>query len=195
MNVKENKNTKDFWDEQFKNEYEILTGDNKPGYIRWIPDRLQAITEEVNNKGKVVDVGCGLGHLCRYLQARYPVLDVSGCDFSSYAVEKAREFGTEATVIDSCYNLTNDYKGLDGVIASDIIEHLEEPKRFIKQLKKVLKKGGYCIITTPIKGNFAPAEDHVQEFSIEEMGTMMGKQFKDVVVKNYNLFQLIKGKK
>jgi ubiquinone/menaquinone biosynthesis C-methylase UbiE len=37
------------------------------------------------------------------------------------------------------------------LIASEIIEHVYDPEAFVKELTRVLKKGGQLIITTPYK--------------------------------------------
>ena len=63
----------------------------------------------------------------------------------------------------------------DCVIASEIIEHIVDPAKFIKELFRVVKKGGQLIITTPYKekiiyylcihcNNKTPAHAHIHSF-------------------------------
>ncbi len=39
----------------------------------------------------------------------------------------------------------------DCITAGELIEHLENPEKFIKECKRILKQGGVLIITTPNK--------------------------------------------
>jgi len=38
---------------------------------------------------------------------------------------------------------------VDNIVACEIIEHMQSPFAFLKEIKKALKKGGYLILTTP----------------------------------------------
>lgn len=42
----------------------------------------------------------------------------------------------------------------DGVIITEIIEHVAHPDDFLKQIAKFVKLGGYIIMTTPLGNNF-----------------------------------------
>jgi SAM-dependent methyltransferase len=57
-------------------------------------------------------------------------------------------------------NLNNNFSrdiecGFDGIMASEIIEHLENPRHFARECFKSLKCGGKLILSTPNVDNFA----------------------------------------
>lgn len=186
-----NLNTPEFWDEQFKQEWEIFAN-NQEGFQRWNGYRFELIGRLLKNGQRVLDVGCGIGHQARYVKARFPLSLVMDCDFSPYAVSKTEEMGIPAFISD-CYSFAKEASDLDVVLATEIIEHVRYPKRMLKEIKASLKEGGLCIVTTPIKGNQPLGDDHVKEFSIEELMDLMKKFFKDVEAWDHEGFQLVKG--
>jgi ubiquinone/menaquinone biosynthesis C-methylase UbiE len=79
-----------------------------------------------------------------------------------------------ALAADSFHLPFND-KSFDCVIASEIIEHVFDPAEFIKELFRVVKKGGRLILTTPYKEKLiyylcihcnqkTPANAHIHSF-------------------------------
>lgn len=188
---KNNMNTPKFWDEEFKKEYKTIIGESDNPYHRWMPDKFHALSQEIFDvKGKILDVGCGLGHLCRYLKAEFPLAEVVGTDFSDFAVKKAKEFGSKVFK-SSCYELSIHRKNYyDYVIASDIIEHLNRPKKFLKEVREVLRPGGKLILTTPIKGKCMSSKDHIQEYEVKELYDLLNKYFESVEIKDFKTNQM-----
>lgn len=191
--LRRNINTDEFWDVQFKKEWDLLVN-NLPGFIRWNPYRFDTLSRFIKNGQRILDVGCGLGHQVRYLKARFPHSTVVGTDFSAFAVEKTKECGNVA-VQSSCYNFSKIFQDYDVVIATEIIEHLSKPKKLLKEIHNTLKEGGLCIITTPVKGVQKLEDDHMQEYSNEELRKLMEEYFDDVAIANAADFQLAVGTK
>ena len=191
--IKKNINTPEFWDEQFRKEYELFSKD-LGGFIRWNPVRFNLISQYVKNNQRILDVSCGLGHQMRYLKARFPLSEVMGLDFSPFAVQIVNQLGGVAFQSD-CYSFTDIVKDFDVILATEIIEHVSYPKKMLKEIHAGLKDGGTCIVTTPIKGNQPLEKDHMKEFTITELEDLMSKYFKDVVMIDMNLFQMAIGKK
>lgn len=174
---KENINTPDFWDQQFLDEYKLLKGKpNKNSYYRWNEYRFSQIARFIRHgEGRqILDVGSGLGHLTRYIKARFPFHGVHGADFCPATVEKAREMSCDIDYyVNSCYELPFGEE-MDYVIGTEIIEHLDKPGELLRQMKKVLIKGGTAIITTPLgDGVTVNSDDHVQEFTAKELKALM----------------------
>ena len=124
----------------------------------------------------ILDVGCGNGWVAKeFLPKRKQVysLDISVTNPSKatklYPDEK--HFGITA---DSFHLPFND-NTVDCVIASEIIEHVFDPAEFVKELFRVVKKGGSLVITTPYKEKIiyylcihcnqkTPANAHIHSF-------------------------------
>ena len=100
----------------------------------------------------ILDVGCGSAWVAKnYLKKQINVysLDISLVNtikaLKEYPV--ANHFGITA----DSYNLPFLDNSFDCIIASEIIEHVIYPDRFIKELIRALKPKGELIITTPYK--------------------------------------------
>ena len=81
-------------------------------------------------------------------------------------------------------------KSVDIVIASEILEHLNEPFKCILESVRIARK--YIIITVPAKPDDNP--QHIQYFRIKDMLQLLEKAgLKSVKVHpnaNYNLFMI-----
>jgi SAM-dependent methyltransferase len=100
----------------------------------------------------ILDVGCGNGWAAKeFLPKGKKIfsLDISITNPSKAKILYPSEnhFGIAA---DSFY-LPFVSESFDCVIASEIIEHVIDPEKFVKELFRVLKKGGSLIVTTPYK--------------------------------------------
>ncbi len=94
---------------------------------------------------KILDVGCGDGALS-YLLAKEKAM-LSGIDNQEMAINFAIE-RTHGMNIDfrvgSAYELPWDDRTFDAVVSSDVIEHLNDPFRFLKEIKRMLKTERGC---------------------------------------------------
>lgn len=107
---------------------------------------LQRI-EELKERGKLLDIGCGLGHFLRL--ARQDGWKVWGVEIAHPAVEYARNnFSLDiyAGTVENC-NLKD--TSIDVVTMWDVIEHIENPLETLAATQKKLKKGGLLVIKTP----------------------------------------------
>lgn len=95
--------------------------------------------------GILVDVGCGTGQLWPLVQERFS--RYVGVDAVCYA---GFPEGLEWHRVDlnSCRIPVAD-AGADTVIAVETIEHLENPRAFMRELMRILKPGGWLFVTTP----------------------------------------------
>jgi len=114
--------------------------------------REYIISQIPKNVNSILDVGCGNGWVAKeFLPKGKQVysLDISVTNpaIAKKLYQDEKHFGIAA---DSFYLPFND-NSFDCVIASEIIEHIVEPKDFIKELFRVVKSGGSLIITTPYK--------------------------------------------
>src|SRR6266404_1383353 len=106
--------------------------------------------------GKVVlDAACGSGYGAAMLAEN--AKKVVGCDISHEAVEYARRvYGASkggALRVEysesDCLALPFPSARFDLVVAFEIIEHLENPQVFLKEMDRVLGPGGILIVSTP----------------------------------------------
>lgn len=143
---KENINTKEYWDDVYSKE-------DKTGIKRIYTDLWEEVAKHIPNKPfSLIDIGCGCGHLLHYLSINRPKLNLYGTDFSAEAIKLANKNCPEAELKLCCDNSFPFAKeSFDIIICSEVLEHIENPRGFLKRVCTLLKNGGFLITTTPWK--------------------------------------------
>lgn len=98
--------------------------------------------------GRLLDVGCGIGTISLELQKKG--FEVYGIDFSSVAVDKAKEKGINAIECDvdkEGIPFADDY--FDVVWAGDVAEHVFDPIFLFQEMSRVVKPTGKVLLTVP----------------------------------------------
>lgn len=102
---------------------------------------------------KIADLGCGNGLIAGFVSNLGH--EVTAVDSSDDGIALAKEkyssvnFFTCSVYDDLVSKIGDAY---DVVISSEVIEHLYNPKSFLKNTHKILKPGGTLILTTPYNG-------------------------------------------
>ena len=104
--------------------------------------RLQVIKKYVKKSDRILDVGCQLYTLHDDLIKEYSERNVWGLDI-------ALKEETDRLFKGNAEHMPFDEDFFDAVIAGELIEHLENPEKFVKECRRVLKANGIAIITTP----------------------------------------------
>ncbi|HHT9125299.1 MAG TPA: class I SAM-dependent methyltransferase [Candidatus Brocadiia bacterium] len=112
----------------------------------WLKRYLKGAIE---SRGRILEVGCGLGFLAKYLEAE-DNFKIIGLDISKYAIQMAKSRTSGACfLVASAEKLPFKPGAFHSVIALDVIEHLVRPEDFVNSTFNVLKSGGMLILKTP----------------------------------------------
>jgi len=124
-----NINTADYWDMLYSKEG-LDTPRQYPEMFQKIEDIVYNLYEErlrLDLQTEVIELGCGVGVLGSRLTARVPIL-YKGYDISPHAIEicKQRFLNAEILDIDDLQADMDHLKGVNCIIAAEILEHLDE---------------------------------------------------------------------
>jgi 2-polyprenyl-3-methyl-5-hydroxy-6-metoxy-1,4-benzoquinol methylase len=100
--------------------------------------------------GRLIDVGCGEGYLLRELS--HLNFECAGIDISADAIERAHEILQNTSVnvrVQDLWDLPAD-EPFDVITCGEVIEHIEDDRRFIQGLARILKPGGALVASVPI---------------------------------------------
>ena len=117
--------------------------------------------------GRLADIGCGSGDLWRALRGRFS--SGIGLDAVRYdGLPPDREF--HVADLDAA-RLPRPDASVDAAAAVEVIEHLENPRAFLRELARIVRPGGWVVVTTPnqlsalslltlvLKGRFSAFQD------------------------------------
>lgn len=131
-------------------------------YVIWMakttPARGKRVTRILLNyfskNIKILDVGSSQGLTFGYLAQTFP--KIIGIDTDKKAIKtgnnRLKNLGLKNQII--WYNgikLPFKSNSFDGIVASEVFEHVDNQNNFIKELARVLKQNGKLIITAPNK--------------------------------------------
>jgi len=97
--------------------------------------------------GKLLDFGCGTGHLLRRLSEHF---EAYGYDASAEARGVCRLTAPDAVVLEEWESMPAD--SLDVIVALHIFEHLKQPRPIMEALAKRLVPGGLLLFVVPNPG-------------------------------------------
>lgn len=127
-------------------------------------DKMVGMEIESKGKGgmiKIMDMGCNRGFDIFRMNNKFPNSNIlfTGLDISSLDVEQARNYVTK-NGIDNCKFVvgnamaTNfEAESFDIVVCSEVLEHVPQPEKILKEINRILKRGGLAIISTPNADN------------------------------------------
>lgn len=143
--------------------------------------RVEVIAREIGNVTEAesaVDLGCGNGQLLREVARYYPRLRLAGVDLSTRQIEENRAAWPSVDWLAA--DLQADVSRLpaarfDIVIATEVIEHLDEPGKLLESARRLVTEGGRFILSTQ-SGRVGETErrvGHLRHFSATELTRLL----------------------
>jgi SAM-dependent methyltransferase len=96
---------------------------------------------------RVLDIGCATGALLETLRNRG--WDAAGVEISAPQAEYARKRRNLAVSVLPLEENRFPEASFDAVLASHLIEHLNDPASMVREVRRILKRGGRFYVTTP----------------------------------------------
>jgi ubiquinone/menaquinone biosynthesis C-methylase UbiE len=173
---------------------------------------LQFITSVASESLKLLDCGCGLGENIMDIERKLSnskLMHLYGIDIHYPTILKCRSYVSAKVniLLANCLHIPIADNCIDIVLSNQVIEHIKDYNGYLSEIARVLKPGGFLIISTPnfhcprntllklighkpilrwanIK-NLPPEEfrGHVQEFTEEELKTLL-YNYRFLIVQN-----------
>lgn len=128
--------------------------------------------------GQLNDVGCGTGSFLNLVREKFldERFQLAGSDFSQEAVLIARKNNPDLmlNVVDLRDELRSELiNSSDIVICSEVLEHVDRDEEAIMNMYKMVRKGGYLLISVPyLMKSWTQHDDfsgHVRRYEPKEM--------------------------
>lgn len=148
------------------------------GY-HWCTEQLRNIAGYI-----ILDAACGTGYGSFYLAQK--ALKVSGIDRDEDAIKFARSRYKKSNLrylqMD-CTKLGFSDHTFDAIISQDTIEHIQDDKKFLSEVRRVLKSQGTFIVFTPYSQQHTEKPDniyHLREYSKGTFEELLTNYFSDI---------------
>lgn len=114
------------------------------------------ILSKIKKYNNVLEIGIGKGGVTRYLLQKEPYLNIIGFDINKSSLEKANcllkkkcKGKYKVLLADQNINLMRKFgkNKFDFVISCGVLDYAKNPDNVIKNVKSLLKKGGYFAFT------------------------------------------------
>ena len=134
---------------------------------------LDLLKSERIKNGKLLDVGCSMGHDSFELAKRHGY-HVVGIDINEISIETANEIKNILNIknltflnMDFLHNNFQDEE-FDIIIMLETLEHVENDFQTIKEINRILKRGGIFILSTPYTSKVQEYSHPKVAFRLEE---------------------------
>lgn len=95
-------------------------------------------------KGKLIDIGCGT----KLYQKYYPKVDsYTGLDHPTTAKKYPADSAPD--IFGDILNLPLKNSSYDTVLLFEVLEHVSNPEKAVGEVQRILKPGGYLLLTAP----------------------------------------------
>ncbi|MFH0839789.1 MAG: class I SAM-dependent methyltransferase [Candidatus Omnitrophota bacterium] len=99
---------------------------------------------------RILDVGCGFGLMGKRIKEIRGSVEVAGLEAEPNAAEAAKK-NLDTVIAGDAENVKLPFENgyFDCIVYGEILEHLKDPWKLLKEHKRFLKNGGLCIASMP----------------------------------------------
>lgn len=178
---------------EYKNIY--LNEEKHFHYISTLHINLMLIANylKVKKNALILDAGCGTGLLAKRLQ-KYGI--VYALDSNYEALKWAKKRGVKKTIFGSINKLPFSSNKFDLITSIDVLYHKKvDPRKAIKEFKRVLKDNGTILIKVPaynwLKGKHDIVVHTKQRFTKKKLTTLLTKEGFEILKASYGYSYLL----
>lgn len=131
--------------------HKLAEVEDRMWYFRALHRRIIHGLERHGGAGprRVLDAGCGTGGFIRALRAAHPDWQCTGLDLAPLACALARARTGAEIILGSILELPFADASFDAVVSADVIAHVEDDARALRELARVARPGGLVLVNAP----------------------------------------------
>src|SRR3989304_9764003 len=120
----------------------------------WHRRRFEEISKLIEpTGGRILDIGCADGMFSKVILDKSKAKELIGIDVLKTSIAWANKHwakgGKMKFMVKDAHKLDFASGSFDAVVALEVLEHVHKPLEVLKEVKRVLKKGGYGIFLVP----------------------------------------------
>ncbi len=119
----------------------------------WHKSRFSAVRKTVEPvNGKILDIGSADGMFTNVISEESGASEVVGIDVLAQSVKWANKHWKGKPMkfmVADAHKLNFPANYFDAIFALEVLEHVYKPDQVLREIKRVLKKGGYAIFLVP----------------------------------------------
>ncbi len=141
-------------------------------------DRYNFVSDFVSSV-KVLDIACGTGYGAKIL-AKAGASNVIGVDINAEVIQYAeKHYGSPNIhfLVGNAAQIPIDSESIDVITSFETIEHVENDREVINEFARVLKPGGYLLISTPNEWPLEIAPYHYRSYNRESFLALLQPKF------------------
>lgn len=141
----------------------------------------------IEDKQKILEIGCGPGVLAESLSRWYPSAQIFGIDRDSNFIAFARGRNQHINFIEGdATRLSFEDESFDVTISNTVVEHIE-PSKFYGEQYRVLKENGVCLVLSARKGINIEAPCIMEQSEFEKEIWQRTEKYFEETLKKYNV--------
>lgn len=153
-------------------------------FVRY--DILSFMQPKQNSPLRVLEVGCACGATLLKIKEQFPNAEIYGIECNAASAAIASRFADIQSVDIEQVQLDYDTQTFDYILFADVLEHLRDPERALRNVRQYLKTGGavlasipnimhYSVLSGLLNGNFTYQDagildrTHLRFFTLAEI--------------------------
>ncbi|TSC58672.1 MAG: type 11 methyltransferase [Candidatus Peregrinibacteria bacterium Greene0416_19] len=134
--------------------YQSISVQRNPFQRFWHSCRFREVGKLVEpTGGKILDVGCADGVFTQVILEKSNASEIVGIDVLPASVDWANEHwkhtGRMRFQVADAHALPFPDHSFDAVFCLEMLEHIYDPSQALREMRRVLRPGGYCVFLVP----------------------------------------------
>lgn len=124
----------------------------------------------------------------KYISGRTLDLGAGSAKYREIIKQRTAEYitfdmvpGEKTDIIGDALDMPFDAESFDTVVSTQVLEHVEKPWLMVKEIHRILKKNGICILTAPFIGAYHPDPHDYFRYTTEGMKSLFENENFEII--------------